>query len=64
MKNWYESKTLWINFVALAAAVIQGITGKEYVTYETQGVVLTLINIILRLVTRHEINWNGDEKDV
>jgi hypothetical protein len=65
MKKWYESKTLWVNFIALIAVVVQGITGKEYLNLESQGVILTLINMILRFITKHEINWDGEEeKDV
>lgn len=61
MKNWYESKTLWVNLLALVAIVVQGVTGKEYLSVETQGVVLTVINMLLRVITKHEINWNKGE---
>lgn len=62
MKKWFESKTLWVNLIALVAIVIQGITGKEYLSAESQGVLLTIINMLLRFVTKHEIDWNGEDK--
>lgn len=56
MKKWYTSKTLWVNAIALVAIILQGVTGKEMLDTETQGVILTVINVALRLVTKHELN--------
>lgn len=64
MKKWYMSKTLWVNFLAFVAILLQGITGKEVLSPETQGIILTLINMMLRFVTKHEINWKGEDLDV
>lgn len=55
MKKWYLSKTLWVNIIALIAVIIQLITGKEIVSQQMQGLFLTGINIILRIVTKHEL---------
>jgi hypothetical protein len=60
MKKWYESKTVWVNVIALVAAVLQVAAGKEIIDAGTQGVILTVINLLLRTVTKHEINWKGD----
>jgi hypothetical protein len=60
-KNWYESKTVWFNVIACAAVVAQAVTGKEVISTETQGVILTVINFVLRLVTKHEIDWSKGE---
>jgi hypothetical protein len=60
MKKWYESKTVWINVVALVAAILQGVYHKEVINPGTQVVVLSVINMVLRAITKHEINWNGD----
>jgi hypothetical protein len=62
-KNWFESKTLWFNVLALVAVILQAVTGKEVLSVETQGVLLTVINFVLRLITKHQIDWSG-EKDV
>jgi hypothetical protein len=63
MKKWYESKTLWINFIALIAIVLQGITGKEILSTETQGIVLTVVNMVMRLVTKHGLFEEGNEAE-
>jgi hypothetical protein len=56
-KKWYASKTLWSNAVAIAAIVIQGLTGKEVLSLETQGVILGVVNMALRLITKTEVVW-------
>ena len=61
-KQWYLSKTLWINILALVAVVLQGVTGKEILSVETQGIILTVINIILRLVTKQELTAKSEGK--
>jgi hypothetical protein len=55
MKKWYLSKTLWVNIVALIAIIAQLVTGKEIISQEAQGLFLTGINIILRILTKHEL---------
>lgn len=61
-KQWYLSKTLWINILALVAVVLQGVTGKEILSVETQGLILTVVNIILRLVTKQELTTKSEDK--
>lgn len=56
-KMWYLSKTLWVNILALAAIIIQGVTGKMWLSAELQGSLLTFINLFLRAVTKEEIVW-------
>jgi len=56
-KKWYASKTLWVNVLAVVAIVAQGITGKQILSLEMQGVILGGINMVLRLVTKSEIAW-------
>lgn len=64
-KKWYKSKTLWVNIVALIAVVIQTYTG-FVLDPEAQLAVLTVINILLRLITKEPIVWgeegNGNQK--
>ncbi len=57
-KSIFTSKTFWANGVALLAMVIQGVTGKELLPLETQGVLLSVINIILRTVTKSAVTWS------
>lgn len=56
MKTWYTSKTLWLNLIAVIALVVQ--TQTEFVIDpETQGGILSVINLILRLVTKQPLEW-------
>lgn len=59
-KQWYFSKTLWVNTIALVAVIAQAATGHEVISTETQGVILTVINIALRLVTKQELTVKGE----
>jgi hypothetical protein len=56
MKKWYYSKTVWINFLAFAAVVAQTVTGKEVIDPATQTMIITVINLILRKFTKHELS--------
>jgi hypothetical protein len=57
MKKWYTSKTLWVNVIAVAAIVAQGVTGKEVIGVETQAVILGAINFALRIITKESVTW-------
>lgn len=57
VKNWYASKTLWANAVAMVAIIAQGLTGKEILSPEVQGLALGLVNMALRLITKSEVVW-------
>lgn len=57
MKKWWTSKTLWLNAVAIAAIVLQGVTGSEMLDAQAQAVVLGVVNFVLRLVTSEPVGW-------
>ena len=57
LKKWYTSKTLWANAVVIAAIILQGVTGKEILPTEYQGVILGVVNMALRLITKAEVVW-------
>jgi len=57
MKSIFTSKTFWVNVVALVAMIVQGITGHEYLSIETQGTILAVINIVLRTITKDAVTW-------
>lgn len=57
MKTWYTSKTLWVNAIAALALIVQSRYG-FVIDAEIQAAILTIINLILRISTRQEINWN------
>jgi uncharacterized membrane protein len=54
-KNWYMSKTLWINFIGFIAILIQVVTGTDSFNLEYQAMALTIINAILRLITKEPL---------
>jgi uncharacterized membrane protein len=59
-KKLWLSKTFWVNVIALIAMVLQYIFG--FITApEDQVMILGVINIILRLVTKEEIGWKAKE---
>ena len=54
-KEWYKSKTLWVNIFAFVVAVLTGITNLA-----NTGQAITLMavtNIFLRFITKHEIKF-------
>lgn len=61
-KKWYHSKTLWVNFLAFVAVLIQEKTG-YVVPAVWQGYGLIGINWVLRWITKEPVEWkhNGLE---
>ena len=59
-KPFWASKTLWVNLIALAAAVSTAFGVDLGLNPETQvvvvGTVLSVVNIILRLVTKAAVS--------
>lgn len=55
---WYASKTLWANGIALLAMILQGATGHVLISMELQATILSVINILLRLITKQAISWS------
>lgn len=56
-KSWYDSKTLWVNTILFTAVMAQQITGKDILTPEIQASIITVINVLLRIVTKDKITW-------
>ncbi len=55
-KKFYVSKTIWVNFIALIAVVANEAFGFN-ISPEIQGGAITVINVILRAITKEEIVW-------
>jgi hypothetical protein len=53
-KQWYLSKTLWVNLIALIALVLQSQFG-FIIDAESQMALLLVINLVLRAITGDEI---------
>lgn len=56
-KKWYLSKTIYVNSIMLVGVIAQQIVGKEIITPELQVVILSVVNLILRTVTKENITW-------
>ena len=58
-KNFWKSKTFWVNLIAIIVFVIQMLWIKDFVIpVEIQGAILAVINFILRWATKEEIIWD------
>ena len=58
MKQWYTSKTMWVNFIALLALFAQSQFG-FVIDAEAQAAILVVINLILRAVTGSPVEFAG-----
>ena len=54
-KEWYKSKTLWINAVLLVALVIE-LTIDATTAAKVTGFLLPIVNIILRSITTQGVS--------
>ena len=50
-KKWYTSKTIWLNLLMAVGVVCNVTVGQDYLNAETQGAIIVIVNLILRLVT-------------
>lgn len=58
-KDFWKSKTFWVNLIAIIVFVIQMLWIKDFaIPVEIQGAILAVINFVLRLVTKEEIIWD------
>lgn len=54
-KLWYQSKTVWVNALILAAGIFEALAGELQ-----SGATLTsigVVNIALRVATKNSIKW-------
>ena len=57
-KKPWKSKTLWLNILGVAGILVQTYTG-FVISPELQVMILGVINVILRLITKEEIIWHA-----
>jgi hypothetical protein len=55
VKEWWKSKTLWLNVLAAAIVIVQALQGQPWLEPEIQVAILAVLNAILRLVTSQAI---------
>jgi uncharacterized membrane protein len=58
-KAWWRSKTLWVNLVAGLALLAQSQFG-FVMDGEVQGAILTVINLVLRLITKEPVGLKDE----
>lgn len=51
MKTWWKSKTLWVNILSIVALFVAELTGVTWLSAESQVLILSAINIVLRALT-------------
>jgi hypothetical protein len=56
-KRFWQSKTFWVNCLAILAVVVSDLAGVT-IPETVPVLVLGLVNLILRLVTKQEISWD------
>jgi hypothetical protein len=54
-KKWYQSKTVWTNITAIVAALSAYFTGQADLSTTVTAVVLSIVNIGLRLISGEPI---------
>jgi hypothetical protein len=58
VKQWYQSKTVWVNILALITLIVQIYT-KFIISPSEQIAILTVINLILRSITGSGLEISG-----
>ena len=58
MKKWYQSKTIWVNVITAALAVVGELSGIFPVSQHPKvwATATTLLNVALRLITSQAIS--------
>lgn len=56
-KSFWASKTFWVNILSALGLVVQTQTG-FLIDPATQALGLTVVNTVLRSVTKSPINWS------
>lgn len=59
MKVWWRSKTIWLNFLALAAAIFQAKYGLV-LDATTQGAILATLNLVFRSITKEPLGLQAE----
>ncbi len=54
-KKWYLSKTLWLNTLGMAIAIVQVLQGEPWFPLERQLMILAILNAITRFLTSKPI---------
>lgn len=50
-KDWWKSKTIWLNVVSVAVFAIDKLSGAGAIPADVAGVVIGVANVVLRIIT-------------
>jgi len=64
MKNWWMSKTVWLNILATLVVVVQVLQGQAWINPEIQVFILAVLNALVRLLTNTAITGTPAAKAV
>ena len=56
-KQFWLSKTFWVNLIALVAIIVQSQT-EFIISPDQQAIILGFINMVLRAKTKEPISWS------
>uniref|UniRef100_A0A6M3IWH5 Uncharacterized protein n=1 Tax=viral metagenome TaxID=1070528 RepID=A0A6M3IWH5_9ZZZZ len=62
MKNWWQSKTLILNILAVIVALVQALQGQPWFNVELQVAILAILNALVRLITNTAIAGTPSSK--
>ncbi len=51
-KLFWQSKTLWFNFLSAVVFLVQDLSGAKFIDERTAVLILIFVNFILRLITK------------
>jgi len=54
-KKWYQSKTIYLNLIALLLIIVQSSIGIEIIPVEYQATIVAILNLITRTITNSNI---------
>lgn len=57
-KMFWQSKTLWLNIIAILAFIVQTLEGQAWFPPLYQVLILGVLNMIVRMITTQAIDLN------
>jgi len=51
MKEWYKSKTLWLNVLAVVLFIVQYALDQQWLPIVAEGLIVGVANLILRAIS-------------
>ena len=55
MKQWYMSRTLWVNLLMAILVVVQYAVGQQWLAVQWEGLIVILANLGMRFITEQPV---------